>query len=114
MYTIAGSWEGALLTDNGDRETRFAMRQPLLPANDTGPIFLLDGAAAHTRLLEGTASSFVALADTPDGDGPSTAPHAHLLLEGRLLGDRLVGRWLRRDADGAVVASGRLMGTRAA
>ena len=113
MDTITGCWEGALISGDGKREAQFAFRQPSHSTNSAGPVFSLNGAATHTQLLDGAEKSFVALADAPDGSRDERSGHiAQLLLEARVLGDRLVGSWLRRDSEGHVVASGALMGAR--
>ena len=110
MDTITGCWEGALITDDGTRETRFALRQPSHAVTDAGPVFSFDGTSTPTRLLDGASRSFVALADTPVD--PVSGRIAQLLLEARVLGDRLVGRWIRRDGAGHVVARGVLRAAR--
>jgi hypothetical protein len=73
-------------------------------------VFSIDGACAKAKLLEGADRSFVALAEGPAD--PQSGRIAQLLLEARVLGDRLVGHWLRRDACGEVVAEGQLVGSR--
>jgi hypothetical protein len=71
---------------------------------------LAGGASIPARLLEGAARAMVALAD--GARDPESGRSAQLLLEGRVLGDRLVGHWMRRDASGRVLASGHLTASR--
>lgn len=111
MDTITGTWEGTLISDDGTRRTRFALTQPPHATASVGPEFSIGGASTRTRLLDGAARSFVALAESPAD--ASSGRFAQLLLEARVLGDRLVGRWLRRDECGHVVAAGTLSAGRA-
>lgn len=110
MDTITGTWEGTLIRDDGKREAHFAFRQPPHTSADAGPVFSLDGAKSSARLLDGASRSFVALADT--STDPSSGRIAQLMVEARVLGDRLVGRWIRRDGRGAVIATGVLRAAR--
>jgi hypothetical protein len=107
MDTITGTWKGALISDDGQR-TRFALDQPSHVLLNATPVFSIDGASTSAQLLEGAARSFVTLAEPVDPSGRL----AQLLLEARVLGDRLVGHWLRRNACGEVVAEGQLVGVR--
>jgi hypothetical protein len=107
--TITGTWKGALISDDGQR-TRFAFNQPSHSVMHATPVISIEGSIASAQLLEGAARSFVALAEGPRD--PQSGRLAQLLLEARVLGDRLVGHWLRRDACGEVVAEGRLVGVR--
>ena len=109
MDTITGTWRGALISEDG-RRVQFALNQPSHSVVDAGPVLSINGARARARLLEGASRSFVALADGPAD--PQSGRLAQLLLEARVLGNRLVGHWLRRDSHGDVVAEGRLVGTR--
>ena len=109
MDTITGTWTGALISDDGQR-THFALNQPSHSVMHATPVVSIDGAITSAQLLEGAARSFVTLAEGPRD--PQSGRLAQLLLEARVLGDRLVGRWLRRDACGEVVAEGQLVGTR--
>ena len=109
MDTITGSWKGALISEDGQR-TRFALDQPSHALWNAAPVFSIDGADTNAQLLEGAERSFVALAEGPRD--PRSGRFAQLLLEARVLGDRLVGHWLRRDSCGEVVAEGQLVGRR--
>lgn len=106
MNTITGCWKGALISEDG-REQPFSLSQPSHTAVDQFPELVVDGARARARLLDGTSRALVAFAEAPE------ERIARLLVEARVLGDRLVGEWLRRNADGQVVARGRLQAARA-
>jgi hypothetical protein len=106
--SITGCWEGALLSDHGGHALSFSLRQPPRSLSTTDGPTLCVGAeqAVSTRVLDGAARTIVALAEgTHD---PESGRLAHLLVDARVRGDRLIGRWLRRDDDGRVLASGHL------
>jgi hypothetical protein len=110
--TITGCWEGALVPEHGGITTSFALIQPaheLRPAAGI-TLSLAGGASIPARLLEGAPRSMVALAD--DAQDPESGGVAQLLLEGRVLGDMLVGHWMRRDVSGRVLSSGHLTASR--
>lgn len=123
MDTITGCWQGALISEQGGRALPFALQQSAreltatggaLPtgASPTGVTLALGGGATvPARLLEGASRALVALAD--DTRDPESGALAQLLLEARLAGDHLVGHWMRRDANGRVLASGQLTASRA-
>ena len=108
MDTITGCWRGALL-DNDGREMQFSLEQPS-HTTDVKPVISLNGARRTFRLLDAAAKSFVALADTPEDQRPGS--FRHLLMEARVFGDRLVGRWLWRNDQGQIVGRGQLTGVR--
>ena len=113
MDTITGCWKGALVPDHGGITTSFALSQPaheLKPAAGI-TLTLSGGASIPARLLEGAPRAIVALAD--GASDPDSGGLAQLLLEGRVMGDRLVGHWMRRDASGRVLSSGHLTASRA-
>jgi hypothetical protein len=109
MDTITGCWRGALVDTDGQREMQFALDQP---SHTTGerPVISINGKPSTARLLDAAQRSFVALTDTPEAQRPGS--FLHLLMEARVLGDRLVGRWLYRDNAGEIVARGLLTGVR--
>lgn len=99
-----GCWEGAMIPEQGGEPTHFALRQPprdgaMRPAMT---LALADAAPEPVNLLEGAARTLVGLVES-----------TQLLIEARIRSGRLVGRWLRRDARGTVVASGALIASRA-
>lgn len=105
--SITGYWEGALLSDQGATAVPFKLQQPpRARAPVSGPQFRLgNDAAIPAQLLDGAARAFVALVEKRD---PVSGRLAQLLVDARLRGDALVGRWLRRDHDGHIVGSGEL------
>jgi hypothetical protein len=106
--SITGCWEGTLLSDQGDVALPFSLRQPpraLTPVR-TPTIRVGSDAALPTTVLDGTSHAIVALAD--ESLDPTTGDMARLLVDARVRGDRLVGRWLRRDHAGRVLATGSL------
>lgn len=111
--SITGCWEGALLSDQGGAALPFSLTQPhRAPALDCGPRVRIGTDDAHpAKLLDGAARTIVALVDETD---PVSGRLAQLLVDARVRGDRLVGRWLRRDLEGQVFASGPLSATRIA
>jgi len=117
MQLMTGTWNGALISDDGRLETQFSLSQPVFDSGtfaDTGaflPAMTIGGCtAASVRLLDGARSALVALADAvPD---PASGSLAQVLLEVRVLGDSLVGHWLRRDANGVKLSAGRLVAVR--
>jgi len=111
--SITGCWEGALLSDQGGAALPFSLTQPhRAPAADCGPRVRIGTDDSHpARLLDGAARTIVALVDERD---PVSGQLAQLLVDARVRGDRLVGRWLRRDLEGQVFASGPLSATRIA
>ena len=111
--SITGCWEGALLSDQGGAALPFSLTQPhRAPASDCGPRLRIGThAAAPAQLLDGAARTIVALVDDQD---PVSGRLEQLLVDARVRGDRLVGRWLRRDLEGQVFASGPLSATRIA
>lgn len=91
----------------------FALQQPRRDVKLTAgvTVALAGGESMPARLLEGASHAMVALAEgTRD---PESGALAQLLLEARLAGDQLVGHWMRRDAEGRVVAQGQLTAHRA-
>lgn len=113
VNTITGCWQGALIPDHGGRALPFALQQCAREVSPIGGITLAlgGGASVPARLLEGASHALVALAD--DTRDPESGALAQLLLEARLAGDHLVGHWMRRDANGRVVATGQLTASRA-
>ena len=112
--SITGCWEGALLSDQGATAVPFTLSQPpraLTPASGL-QVRLNNEAAIPARLLEGAARAFVALVD--ETRDPVSGRLAQLLVDVRLRGDALVGRWLRRDDEGHILGSGRLTAGRVA
>ena len=99
--SVAGCWEGALLSDAGAAPQPFALRQP--PRDDAAspnPVVTLGGGRRESvRVLEGAARALVALVTDAQGQ---------LLLETRVRGTRMEGRWLRRDESGAITGMGRV------
>ena len=99
--SVTGCWEGALLSDAGAAPQPFALRQP--PRDDAAspnPVVTLGGGRREpVRVLEGAARSLVALVTDAQGQ---------LLLETRVRGTRMEGRWLRRDETGAITGMGRV------
>ena len=61
--------------------------------------------------VDGAARAFVALVD--ETRDPVSGRLAQLFVDARVRGDRLVGRWIRRDHDGQILASGQLAADRA-
>jgi hypothetical protein len=112
--SITGCWEGALLSDQGSAALPFSLMQPPRAlASGSGPRLRVgsdDAIPAH--LLDGAARTLVALVE--DVRDPVSGRLAQLLVDARVHGDRLVGRWLRRDAEGQIYASGSLSATRIA
>lgn len=106
--TITGCWEGALISDQGGSAMPFSLRQPprSLSTADGPTLRIGSEKAASTRVLDGAARTIVALAEgTRD---PESGGLAQLLVDARVRGDQLIGRWLRRDDAGRVLASGQL------
>ena len=66
--------------------------------------------ATPARLLDGAARAFVALVD--ETRDPVSGRLAQLFVDARVRGDRLVGRWIRRDHDGQILESGQLAADR--
>lgn len=118
MQLMTGTWIGALISEDGRQETEFSLSQPGLGQNafvqtqTLSPAMTIDGGAATSmRLLEGARNALVALADAvPD---PASGSLAQVLLDVRVLGDRLVGNWLRRDVNGVMLSGGTLTAERA-
>lgn len=117
MQLITGTWTGALLSEDGRPATPFSLSQPR-PTNttasgDVAPALTFAGSAPTSlRLLEGARNVLVALADAvPD---PSSGSLAQVLLDVRVRGDRLVGRWMRRDVNGVMLSAGKLVAERSA
>jgi hypothetical protein len=104
--SITGCWEGALLSDEGGVALPFSLRQPPRSATParTPTIRAGAGAAISTTVLDGTSQALVALAE--ESRDPASGRVAQLLVDARVRGDRLVGRWLRRDRDGRVLSTG--------
>ena len=104
--SITGCWEGALLSEQGGIALPFTLRQPPRALSlASGPqVRIGTHDAAPTRLLDGAARAFVALVD--EARDPVSGRLAQLLVDARVHGDRLVGRWLRRDDEGHIVDSG--------
>lgn len=98
---VTGCWEGTLLSDAGAAPQPFALRQP--PRDDAAspnPVVTLGGGRREpVRVLEGAARALVALVTDAQGQ---------LLLETRVRGTRMEGRWLRRDGTGAITGMGRV------
>lgn len=112
VISITGCWEGALLSDQGGASLPFSLMQPQRAlAQESGPRMRIGtDAATPARLLDGAARTIVALVD--ETRDPESGRPAQLLVDARVRGDRLVGRWLRRDPEGQVFASGPLSATR--
>ena len=114
MQLMTGTWNGALISEDGRLETKFSLSQPgfttgtLADARMLLPAMTINGrAAVSVRLLEGARNVLVALADAvPD---PASGSLAQVLLDVRVLGDHLVGHWLRRDANGVMLSAGKLV-----
>ncbi len=104
--SITGCWEGALVSDQGGRAVPFTLQQPPRALSLTsGPqVSIGTHEAAPTRLLDGAARAFVALVD--EARDPVSGRLAHLLVDARVRGDRLVGHWFRRDDEGHILDSG--------
>lgn len=121
MQLMIGTWNGELISEDGRLETKFSLSHPGFSAGlaaenaepASGPAMTIDGLdATSVRLLDGARSALVALADSvPD---PTSGSLAQVLLDARVLGDKLVGRWLRRDANGVMLGGGRLVAVRSA
>ena len=111
--SITGCWEGALLSDQGGAALPFSLTQPHRAlASECGPRLRIGThESAPAKLLDGAARAIVALVDDQD---PVSGRLDQLLVDARVRGDRLVGRWLRRDLEGQVFASGPLSATRIA
>ncbi len=106
--SITGCWEGALLSDQGGIALPFSLRQPphaVSPAS-MPTIRVGTSAATRTTVLDGAARSIVALAE--DVCDPESGRFVQLLVDARVRGDRLIGRWLRRDGEGRVLSTGEL------
>jgi hypothetical protein len=106
--SITGCWEGALISDQGGSAMPFSLRQPprSLSTVDGPTLRIGTEKALSTRVLDGAARTIVALAEgTRD---PESGGLAQLLVDARVRGDQLIGRWLRRDEQGRVLASGQL------
>lgn len=118
MQLMTGTWIGALISADGRQETEFSLSQPGLGLNTMtqaqlyAPAMTIKGSAPTSmRLLEGARNALVALADAvPD---PASGSLAQVLLDVRVLGDRLVGNWLRRDENGVMLSGGTLVAQRA-
>ncbi len=78
--------------------TRFALRQSARGLHEGLTIRLADEAPAPIRVLDAAAKSLVGLVESQQ-----------LLIDARVRSGRLVGRWLRRDDGGRIVASGALV-----
>ncbi|MGV3708401.1 MAG: hypothetical protein ACO1Q7_06130 [Gemmatimonas sp.] len=112
MLLIAGTWTGALLSKDGGAETSFSFTQAGAELADIAPAVTVAGSETSLRLLEGAPNVVVGLADSvPD---PNSGCRAQVLLDMRVRGDRLVGRWLRRDENGVMVSEGDLVAERTA
>jgi len=100
-----GCWEGAMISEQGGEPTHFALHQP--PRDHAGrpamTIALADAPPEPINLLDGASRTLVGLVE-----------RTQLLIEARVRSGRLVGRWLRRDSGGSIVASGPLVASRAA
>lgn len=123
MQLMTGTWIGALISADGRQETEFSLSQPgftplsivqsqTLFSQSFAPAMTIEGSAPRSmRLLEGARNVLVALAEAvPD---PASGSLAQVLLDVRVLGDKLVGSWLRRDANGVMLAGGTLVAERA-
>lgn len=118
MQLIPGSWTGTLIGDDGRHEAEFSlssvgiMECNACEAQAVGPALTIAGRAPVSfKLLEGARNALVALAHTVPESGSGAL--AQVLLEIRMLGDRLVGHWMRRDMDGAALSAGTLVAVRA-
>ena len=117
MQLITGTWTGALISEDGRLATPFLLSQPgssMTTSNsDVAPAMSFAGSAPRSlRLLEGARNVLVGLADAvPD---PASGSLAQVLVDVRVLGDRLVGRWLRRDVNGVMLSAGNLVAERSA
>ncbi len=117
MQLITGTWTGALISDDGRLATPFSLSQPGFSATTTGgdvtPAMTFNGSAPTSlRLLEGARNVLVGLAESVPDPASGTLPQ--VLLDVRVLGDQLVGRWLRRDANGVMLSAGNLVAQRSA
>jgi hypothetical protein len=103
--TITGCWEGSLISDQGGAPMAFSLRQPARSANALMgmTVTLANAAPEPARLLDGAARTIVALVES-----------TQLLIEARVRSGRMVGRWLRRNAEGTVIEKGKLEAGRAA
>lgn len=93
-----------MIPEQGGEPTHFALNQPprdgvMRPAMT---IALEDAAPVPVNLLDGAARTLVGLVES-----------TQLLIEARIRSGRLIGRWLRRDDHGTVIASGALIASRA-
>lgn len=115
MQLITGTWTGALISEDGRLNTPFFLSQPATCSTNSScvvvPAMSIAGSAPTSlRLLEGARNVLVGLAEAvPD---PNSGALAQVLLDMRVLGDRLVGRWLRRDVNGVMVSAGDLVARR--
>jgi hypothetical protein len=105
--TITGCWEGALRSDSGDA-VPFSLHHT--SASAAGPMVRINGGvAAASRVLDGAPRVLVTLVSGEhDRIPPHDAPTSDWLMEARRHGDRLIGRWLRRESDGRVSDRGSL------
>ena len=112
VNSITGCWAGALLSDHGAGALPFSLKQPPRALSATsGPEFRIGTCVATSaRLLDGAARVFVALVD--DVRDPVSGRLAQFLVDARVRGDKLVGRWLRRDDQGRILESGQIEANR--
>ncbi|MBP6773468.1 MAG: hypothetical protein KA154_10755 [Gemmatimonadaceae bacterium] len=106
--SITGCWEGTLVSDQGGATLPFSLHHPARTASAAHSPMMRFGTddANCARLLDGAARAFVALVDgTRD---PVSGRLAQLLVDARVRGDQLIGRWWRRDEEGRVIGSGGL------
>jgi hypothetical protein len=112
MLLITGTWTGALLSKDGRADTSFSFSQGGAALADLAPAVTVAGSETSMRLLEGAPNVMVGLADSvPD---PDSGDLAQVLLDMRVRGDRLVGRWMRRDENGVMLSEGDLVAERTA
>ena len=110
--SITGCWTGALLSDQGGAALPFFLNQPARGLGvASGPTFRVGSEPSTTaRLLDGASRAIVALLD--DTRDPASGQLAQLLVDARVRGNQLVGRWWRRDETGQVLGSGALSAER--
>lgn len=105
---ITGCWEGALLSEKSGLAVPFSLQQPAQPPlTAPGPRLAIgDTVAARARVLDGAAHSIVALVD--GGRDPATGVSEQWLVDARVHGTHMEGRWVHRDVEGHVLGTGYL------
>lgn len=109
---ITGCWEGALRSDQSGQSLPFAMQQiPVAPTSASAMRLRIGNHYnAPARLLDGASHSMVALIDAGDTvpGSPADGSEGQWLVDARVRGDRLIGRWVRRDTEGHILGTGQL------